>query len=173
MRDAMDATDTMTRAMGHSDAAPPFEASSRSDTAAPPTTPGRAQPRDAATPGAGPSANSASTIHATPERSTSAATGDHPGDPPHEPSGDEPTTRALRWHDVQRQASTQLKAFLKPAEETITDGTLTLRYDASYRFHFSQIVKRQDELAALVADVAGPGWDLVLEGPEGTIRKKA
>ncbi len=92
---------------------------------------------------------------------------------PSEPAQAPAASGTLRWHDVQAGASTQLKAFLKAAEETIADGTLTLRYSEQYRFHFGQIAKRQDELAALVAEVAGPGWTIVLEGPDETIRKKA
>ena len=81
--------------------------------------------------------------------------------------------RTLSWHQVKTKASAQLKAFLQPAEDEVADGVLTLRYGERHRFHFGQLKARQDELAALVGEVAGPGWSLVIEGPDETIRKKA
>jgi len=84
-----------------------------------------------------------------------------------------PAGRTLSWHQVKTKASAQLKAFLQPAEDEVADGVLTLRYGERHRFHFGQLKTRQDELAALVDEVAGPGWSLVIEGPDETIRKKA
>ena len=81
--------------------------------------------------------------------------------------------RTLSWHQVKTKASAQLKAFLQPAEDEVADGVLTLRYGERHRFHFGQLKARQDELAALVGEVAGPGWSLLIEGPDETIRKKA
>lgn len=80
--------------------------------------------------------------------------------------------RSLSWHQVKTKASPQLKAFLQPAEDEVEDGVLTLRYGERHRFHFGQLKARQDELAVLVGEVAGPGWSLVIEGPDETIRKK-
>ncbi|MDZ7707943.1 MAG: DNA polymerase III subunit gamma/tau [Trueperaceae bacterium] len=81
--------------------------------------------------------------------------------------------RTLSWHQVKTKASPQLKAFLQPAEDEVEGDVLTLRYGERHRFHFGQLKSRQDELAALVGEVAGPGWSLVIEGPDETIRKKA
>jgi len=92
--------------------------------------------------------------------------------PPVEPSATR-SDRTLSWHQVKTKASAQLKAFLQPAEDEVADGVLTLRYGERHRFHFGQLKARQDELAALVGEVAGPGWSLVIEGPDETIRKKA
>jgi len=92
--------------------------------------------------------------------------------PPVEPSATR-SGRTLSWHQVKTKASAQLKAFLQPAEDEVADGVLTLRYGERHRFHFGQLKARQDELAALVGEVAGPGWSLVIEGPDETIRKKA
>jgi len=78
----------------------------------------------------------------------------------------------LSWHDIKSKAGAQLKAFLQPAQESIEGNVLTLRYDERHRFHFGQLTKRQDELAELIHAEAGPGWDLVLEGPDESIRKK-
>lgn len=88
-------------------------------------------------------------------------------------SGSEPERRNLSWHQVKTRAGTQLKAFLQPAEDEVADGTLTLRFGEKHRFHFTQLERRQDELMALVEEVGGPGWSLVVEGPGDSFRKKA
>ncbi len=80
---------------------------------------------------------------------------------------------ALDWHAVRNAATPQLKAFLLPAEATTDGGVLTLAFGERHRFHYQQTVDRQDELASLIATHAGPGWEIVLQGPEGTTRKKA
>lgn len=84
-----------------------------------------------------------------------------------------PSRGSLSWHQVKSHASAQLKAFLQPAEDEVGGGVLTLRYGERHRFHFGQLKTRQDELMALVEEVGGPGWSLVIEGPGETLRKKA
>ncbi|MDZ7801600.1 MAG: DNA polymerase III subunit gamma/tau [Trueperaceae bacterium] len=79
----------------------------------------------------------------------------------------------LSWHQVKSKAGAQLKAFLQPADDHVADGVVRLRYGEKHRFHFSQLVRRQDELAALIEEVGGPGWSIEIEGPDETIRKKA
>ena len=44
----------------------------------------------------------------------------------------------------------QLRAFLMPAEDVITEGSLTLNYSEKYRFHFTQLIQRRGELEELV-----------------------
>lgn len=79
----------------------------------------------------------------------------------------------LSWHQVKSKAGAQLKAFLQPADDHVANGVVRLRYGEKHRFHFSQLVRRQDELAALIEEVGGPGWSIEIEGPDETIRKKA
>lgn len=81
--------------------------------------------------------------------------------------------KAFSWHDVKTRASVQLKAFLMPAEEAVEDDRVILRYSDTHRFHFQELKKRDDELGALVAEVAGPGYTIVVEGPGDTLRKKS
>jgi DNA polymerase-3 subunit gamma/tau len=88
------------------------------------------------------------------------------------PAGASPR-RSLSWHQVKSKAPAQLKAFLQPAEDEIDGDVLILRYAERHKFHFGQLKTRQDDLAALVAEVGGPGWQLRIEGPGETIRKKA
>ncbi len=81
--------------------------------------------------------------------------------------------KPLSWHQVKSRAGAQLKAFLQPAEDALEEGVLVLRYGDRHRFHFQQLANRLDELQALVHEVGGEGWDLRVEGPEETLRKKA
>ena len=78
----------------------------------------------------------------------------------------------ISWHKVKTEASAQLKAFLNPAEDTIEGSTITLRFGDRYKFHFNELKKRQDELAKLITSLFGGGFELVLEGPGDTARKK-
>jgi DNA polymerase-3 subunit gamma/tau len=90
-------------------------------------------------------------------------------------AADEDATPAapLSWHRVKSKASAQLKAFLQPADDEIAGGVVRLRYDERHRFHFGQLKARQDELMELIERVGGPGWTLLVEGPDETLRKKA
>lgn len=81
--------------------------------------------------------------------------------------------KPISWHQVKSKASAQLKAFLMPAEEAIDGQQIVLRYGDTHRFHFQELKKRDDELASLVAEVAGPGYTIVVEGPGDTLRKKS
>jgi DNA polymerase-3 subunit gamma/tau len=82
-------------------------------------------------------------------------------------------TSPLSWHRVKSKASAQLKAFLQPADDEVAGGVVRLRYDERHRFHFGQLKARQDELMGLIERVGGPGWTLLVEGPDETLRKKA
>lgn len=70
------------------------------------------------------------------------------------------------WADVTRQASMQLRAFLKPARMHAEPGYVSLSYDEKNAFHAKQIAAKFDEVAALVLKVFGPvTFELV--APEG------
>jgi DNA polymerase-3 subunit gamma/tau len=70
------------------------------------------------------------------------------------------------WADVTRQASMQLRAFLKPARTHAEPGYVSLSYDEKNSFHAKQIVGKFDEVAALVLRVFGPvTFELI--APEG------
>ena len=85
---------------------------------------------------------------------------------------DEAPRKPLVWREVKAKAGPQLKAFLKPAKESLEGDVMRLRYDEVHRFHHGQLLERSDELAALVHVVAGPGYTVLVEGPEGGAPKK-
>jgi DNA polymerase-3 subunit gamma/tau len=84
---------------------------------------------------------------------------------------DRPTK--LSWHAVKSQANPQLKAFLMPAQESIQDQQVTLRYGDTHKFHFAELKKRHDELVELIQKVAGQSYSLLIEGPGEALRKKS
>ncbi len=89
-----------------------------------------------------------------------------------EPGGAVAGARALSWHAVKSSAGPQLKAFLKPAQESIEGHVVTLTYGPSGRFHFEQLLTRGAELEMLIEDIAGPGYTVLVEGPDGGTPKK-
>ncbi|WP_221089685.1 DNA polymerase III subunit gamma/tau [Deinococcus aquaedulcis] len=75
------------------------------------------------------------------------------------------------WADVLRQASMQLKAYLKPARMHAEPGYVSLSYDEKNKFHAKQLAGKFDEVGALVLRVFGPvTFELV--APEGGRRVK-
>ncbi|MFC4639157.1 DNA polymerase III subunit gamma/tau [Deinococcus hohokamensis] len=71
------------------------------------------------------------------------------------------------WADVVRQASIQLKAFLKPARMHAEPGYVSLSYDDKNAFHAKQIAGKFDDVAKLVQRVFGPvTFELI--APEGS-----
>ncbi len=85
----------------------------------------------------------------------------------------EPPASKLNWHTVKSKANPQLKAFLMPAQESIQDLQVTLRYSETHKFHFAELKKRHDELVELIQQVAGQRYSLLIEGPGETLRKKS
>ncbi|MFC4427881.1 DNA polymerase III subunit gamma/tau [Deinococcus navajonensis] len=74
------------------------------------------------------------------------------------------------WPDVVRQASIQLKAFLKPARMHAEPGYVSLSYDDKNAFHAKQIAGKFDDVAKLVLRVFGPvTFELI--APEGSRRQ--
>lgn len=70
------------------------------------------------------------------------------------------------WADVVRQASIQVKAFLKPARMHAETGYVSLTYDDKNAFHAKQVAGKFDDLAKLVLKVFGPvTFELI--APEG------
>jgi len=104
-----------------------------------------------------------------------------PGPPPtaaatpqpdaHAPTNDAPH-KPLSWRAVKAKAGAQLKAFLMPAQESVDGTVVRLKFDDVHRFHHGQLLGRSEELAALVEEVAGPGYTILIEGPEGGAPKK-
>ncbi|WP_034386382.1 DNA polymerase III subunit gamma/tau [Deinococcus sp. YIM 77859] len=73
------------------------------------------------------------------------------------------------WADVTRQASMQLRAFLKPARMHAEPGYVSLTYDEKSTFHAKQVAAKFDEVAGLVLKVFGPvTFELI--APEGNRR---
>jgi DNA polymerase-3 subunit gamma/tau len=60
------------------------------------------------------------------------------------------------WADVVKQASMQVRAFLKPARMHAEAGYVSLTYDGKNAFHAKQVVAKFDDLAKLVGQVFGP-----------------
>ena len=81
-------------------------------------------------------------------------------------------TRKLDWHAVRSAAGPQLKAFLMPARETVDGFDVTIRYAETHKFHYTELKKREDELASLIEEIGGPGYRLSIEGPGGPSAKK-
>jgi len=86
--------------------------------------------------------------------------------------GAAPAGKPLAWREVKAKAGPQLKAFLKPAKESLEGDVLRLRYDDVHKFHHGQLLAHAGELAALLERVAGPGYTVLVEGPEGSAPKK-
>jgi DNA polymerase-3 subunit gamma/tau len=80
--------------------------------------------------------------------------------------------RSVSFHALKTVANAQLKAFLMPAQDLIEGNTITLSYPEAYSFHFTQISRRRTELLELIESVAGPGYDLILQGPGEAVTKK-
>lgn len=70
------------------------------------------------------------------------------------------------WADVVKQASMQVRAFLKPARMHAEAGYVSLTYDGKNAFHAKQVVSKFDDLGKLVEQVFGPVvFELIV--PEG------
>src|SRR5690606_33039881 len=50
------------------------------------------------------------------------------------------------WHAVKAKASTQLKAFLQPAQASLEDDEIRVVYQDTHAFHYRQLLQRRDEL---------------------------
>ncbi|AFD26754.1 DNA polymerase III subunit gamma/tau [Deinococcus gobiensis] len=75
------------------------------------------------------------------------------------------------WDDVVRQASMQLRAFLKPARRHAEPGYVSLSYDEKNVFHAKQVATKFDEVLRLVRAVFGPvTFELI--APEGLGRRQ-
>jgi DNA polymerase III subunit gamma/tau len=96
--------------------------------------------------------------------------------------GDVPSPRAeaprrtgrgttFSWHQALSRAGTQLKAFLQPAEATVSEGAIVLHYADRFTFHFGQLAKREQELYALIDEAGGAGLSVLVEGPGGRLRR--
>ncbi|THF86610.1 DNA polymerase III subunit gamma/tau [Deinococcus sp. KSM4-11] len=70
--------------------------------------------------------------------------------------GEVPAPAQGNWADVVRQASMQVRAFLKPARMHAEAGYVSLTYDGKNAFHAKQVVSKFDDLAKLVLQVFGP-----------------
>ncbi|GAA5514028.1 hypothetical protein Dcar01_02777 [Deinococcus carri] len=72
------------------------------------------------------------------------------------PSPVAPVSVHGNWADVTRQASMQMRAFLKPAQMHAEPGYVSLTYDEKSSFHAKQLAGKLDEVGALVLKVFGP-----------------
>lgn len=80
--------------------------------------------------------------------------------------------QGFSWHKIKSEANAQLKAFLMPAQDHIDGQTIKLTFGDKHKFHFSQLKNRQDELGQLISKLYGTGFELILEGPGDSTRKK-
>lgn len=90
-----------------------------------------------------------------------------------DPAAQEAPPAALQgsWPDVLRQASMQLRAFLKPARMHAEPGYVSLSYDEKNVFHAKQVAAKFDEVLRLVRAVFGPvTFELV--APDGVGRRQ-
>ncbi len=128
------------------------------------------QPAAAATdlPPFDPTGRSAPAPVTTQDAPSAPRTGQPQANAPREPQA----APKLDWHRIKGRANPQLKAFLAPARETVEGNQIIIRYRDTHRFHFNQLKARQDELARLIEEVAGPGFEFRIEGPGDTAVKK-
>ena len=78
--------------------------------------------------------------------------------------------KKLSWHALLAQAGPQLKAFLLPAEATLSGDRLEVRYDARHAFHFAQLQRRQQEFLDLLEAAGGAHLHVRVEGPGGRMQ---
>ena len=76
------------------------------------------------------------------------------------------------WADVVQLASSQTRAFLKPAQMHAQQGYVSLHYSDKNTFHAKQMVSKFEELSKLVTQVFGPVM-LEITGPTPDSSKKA
>ncbi len=76
------------------------------------------------------------------------------------------------WADVVQAASSQTKAFLKPARMHAQQGYVSLSYDDKSSFHARQMISKFDDLGKLVVKVFGP-VQLEILGPTPDTSRKA
>lgn len=82
------------------------------------------------------------------------------------PDAPPPAPTGGSWPDVVRQASIQLRAFLKPARQHAEPGYVSLSYDERNAFHAKQVAAKFDEIGRIVLKVFGPvTFELI--APEG------
>ena len=79
---------------------------------------------------------------------------------------------AGNWADVLQAASSQTKAFLKPARMHAQQGYVSLSYDDKSSFHARQMISKFDELGKLVIKVFGPVM-LEILGPTPDTSRRA
>ncbi|NTY00438.1 DNA polymerase III subunit gamma/tau [Deinococcus sp. JMULE3] len=123
------------------------------------------------------------TLRANPPAAPSGPVGEARRAPAAAPSGAGPSPRAASpdptqpvpaptggsWADVTRQASMQLRAFLKPARQHAEPGYVSLGYDERNAFHAKQVAAKFDDIAKIVLSVFGPvTFELI--APEGSRR---
>ncbi len=77
---------------------------------------------------------------------------------------------AFSWHAVRSRADVRLKAFLAPARVEQEDTVIRVIFPEANEFHHKQLLQRLGEFTKLVAEVAGPGYELVIDGPAGSSR---
>ncbi len=99
----------------------------------------------------------------------SSATGPGPRAASLDPAQPVPAPTGGSWADVTRQASMQLRAFLKPARQHAEPGYVSLGYDDRNAFHAKQVAAKFDDIARIVLGVFGPvTFELI--APEGSRR---
>ena len=94
------------------------------------------------------------------------------GTPPAPEKAPAKAPAAFSFHAVRSAAGGQLRAFLMPAADSVEGTEIRLDYPADARFHYTQIMKRLDELEKLVEETAGPEYTVQVTGPGGPVPAK-
>lgn len=76
------------------------------------------------------------------------------------------------WHEVLTRADLKLKAFLRPARAELVDSEIIIHYESNYTFHFNQLKINQSNFEALIHQLYGTAYSIVIQGAGETIRKK-
>jgi len=65
---------------------------------------------------------------------------------------------------LEKATPIRLRAFLKPATDTVEGQTLVLTYAPEFAFHRKKLEERLEDLRTIVQQVAGDGWDVRIDG---------
>ncbi len=96
-----------------------------------------------------------------------------PKQPPTQQKSQDPSNELpFSWHEVLTRADLKLKAFLRPARAELVESEIIIRYEQTHTFHFNQIKINQAQFEALIYQLYGTAYSIVIQGAGETIRKK-
>jgi DNA polymerase-3 subunit gamma/tau len=76
------------------------------------------------------------------------------------PETQPPASSGFNRAALEQATPIRLRAFLKPATDTVEGRTLVLTFDPEFDFHRKKLEERMADLTAIVTQVAGSDWDV-------------